>query len=159
MFGEGLQKLRTVDRHRVQQRVRHQNEPERQPPAPEQGHFAMHTGGRQRQQRGAERQENQRMALGAVPRHVEDGVAMVDEGIEVWQRTAHCPPKGCLPDRRAPAHDCDTDSGTECDLGERIHALKLNRCTASSSGPVAGQPRDRRGFALDLIDAGAQHRR
>ena len=62
--------------------------------------------------------QEQRMALGAVARHVEDGVAVVDEGVEVGQGAADGAPQRGFPHRRAPAHHGHADGGAQGNLRE-----------------------------------------
>jgi hypothetical protein len=65
------------------------------------------------------------MAFASVQHHVEDGVALVDQHIQVGQRARHGAPKRGLPHRRAAAHHGHRNGGAQRYLRERIHRLGL----------------------------------
>ncbi|MNT90504.1 hypothetical protein D3C72_2314140 [compost metagenome] len=58
------------------------------------------------------------MAAAAVQHHVEHGVAMVDEGIQVGQGAGHGAPEDGLPRGGAAAHGGEGDGGAQGDLGQ-----------------------------------------
>ena len=121
MIGERQAKLRAVHRHQIQQRMGNQRQPDRQPPllpadsAPEQARD------KPGEQRRSQRQPQQRMALGAVQRHIADGVAVIDKHIEIGQRAADGAHRRRLPERRPAAHRRDADRRAQQQLRNRIH--------------------------------------
>ena len=52
VVGERQRQLSAIDRHRVEQRVRHQHQPERQPPTPQQAPFAVQSSNHRGQRQG-----------------------------------------------------------------------------------------------------------
>ncbi|MCY1376692.1 hypothetical protein D9M69_642030 [compost metagenome] len=58
------------------------------------------------------------MAFGSVARHVEHGVAVVDEGVEVGQGAGHGAPERGLPHGGVAAHHGHAHGRTERNLGQ-----------------------------------------
>ena len=79
------------------------------------------------------------MGLGPVQHHVANGVAMVDDDIEVRQSAGHRTPGSGLPHGGSPAHDGDTDGSAQRNLRQRIHGLdSVSQCAVSVVAGVIG---------------------
>jgi hypothetical protein len=135
VIGEGQAELRAVDRECVEERVRDQREPAHQRPVAPVGaaagrrfvsRRAMQPPQEPRDQRGGERQEEQRVRLGAVEREVGHRTAARDQHVEVGQGAEHrAPGRGLAP--HAPAQHRFADRGAEHRLRDRIHRRPSGR--------------------------------
>ena len=96
--------------------MRDECQPHGQPPAPPHGPLAIEPGDQRRKRQREQRQPEQGMGLGPVQHHVANGVAMVEDDIEVRQSAGHRTPGSGLPHGGSPAHDSDTDGSAQRNL-------------------------------------------
>ncbi|GKS91171.1 hypothetical protein AVTE2539_17420 [Acidovorax sp. SUPP2539] len=125
--GERFPQLGAVHRHAIQQRVGDEREPHRQPPPSPAGLLAMQARHQRAQGQRKQAEVQQGMAFRPVFDHVGNGVAMVDERVQVRQRAGHRPPQRGFPRGGAPAHHGERNGGTKGDLGQGIHGGEAGR--------------------------------
>ena len=121
LIGEWLEHLRAVNRHQVQQGVRDQRQHQRPPPTGIQLRLAVDAAHRPSHRESKEGEQEQSVRLGAVPDHVQDRIAMVQQHIQVGQQASHTAPKSRLPQRGAPPHDGHANRGAQKYLCDGIH--------------------------------------
>ena len=72
------------------------------------------------------RRPEQRMRVPTVQHHVQNGITMVQQNIQVGQGTGYASPQSSFPDGRASAHYSDANAGSQCQLGNRVHSSAFN---------------------------------
>ncbi|MNE53348.1 hypothetical protein D3C80_1480710 [compost metagenome] len=119
--GERPQQLRAVHREPVEYGVREQDQRHGQPPAPPLAAFTVQPGNAPTQAHGKYQQVQQRVAVAAVVDHVGQGIAVVDEHVQVRQRARHRPPQGGFRHGCAAPHGGDGHGRAQGDLRNGIH--------------------------------------
>ncbi len=120
---ERLQQLRAIDGQHIQQGVCQQRQGQGQPPAAPQLPLALQAGHQPAQRCAGQRQEKKGMALGPVAHHVEQWFAMVDEGVQVRQRSRRRAPQCGLPGSRAPPQGGKNDGAAQGSLADGVHGV------------------------------------
>jgi hypothetical protein len=118
VVSERQPQLGAVNGQRIQQWVRQQRQRHCQPPVQQHLGLAVYARHQQGKRAGQQRQIHQGMAFGAVQHHVEHGIAMVNQHIQVRQGTRHTAPQGGLPHGGAATHDGHADGGAKRKLCE-----------------------------------------
>ena len=85
--------------------------------------LALQVGHQPAQRRAGQRQEKEGMALRPVAHHVEQWFAMVDEGVQVRQRSRRRAPQCGLPGGRAPPQGGKNDGAAQGSLADGVHGV------------------------------------